>query len=263
MMDLSPGAMLDRAAANSFSAYLSRVHKSDQGHPLTLASIHVAQLVHLDYCWTNGLDCLILAPMGHGKTQIFAVALPAFLIGNDPGIRIKLVSVVDDVASARVAAVREYIERDEDYHRVFPSVSPKREESWSRSKLTVHRDVMHTDPTLEAKGILGAGVGGRCDVLLIDDPVDQRSAASAAKRLAAREAYTQTWRTRMEATARMACIATVYHDSDVIQQIRRQPETCTLVLRIATDYQTIQFEVEQALVNVHGTTTHPLLALAA
>jgi hypothetical protein len=105
--------------------------------------------------------------------------------------------------------------------------------------------------SLEAKGILSTGVGGRCDYLFLDDPSDQKNSYSPTIRRSVRERYNLTWRTRVEPWGKVVCIATPYHEEDLVHWIAGRETTCTLRQWISDDYGHIAFEVTHAPDDAH------------
>lgn len=260
-MTPSPLPIPPTEAANSdFVSFCQRVLKDIEhgGRRLVLAEIHIAIAMHIDYAWARNMDALINAPMGHGKSTIVGVGLPAYLLGKNPSNRIKIISATDPLARDRVNLIRQYIRHDPDYRAVFPNVKPANQDMWTQSKLYVARQGMSPDASLESRGVLATGVGGRCDYLLFDDPEDQRNSRSSIKREAVRAAYTSTWKTRLEPWGRMAMIGTPYHMDGLNFYVRSRETTCTLSMAIDDGYAGVDFEVLNA-----PDDQHPLMLMRA
>lgn len=117
---------------------------------------------------------MILASQEHGKTeQVLGHIL--WRLGRNPNLRMKIVGNSDEEAKKRVSAVGEHIERNPRLHLVFPHLKASQRNAWTYYKLFVERSFISKDPSLEAKGVLSSGAGGRADILLFDDPVDLRN----------------------------------------------------------------------------------------
>lgn len=128
--------------------------------------------------WQNAISqyprLMILASQEHGKTeQIIGRIL--WWLGRDPSQRIKIVGNSDEEAKKRVSAIAEHIERNVRLHLVFPQLKPSQRNAWTFFKIFVNRDFISKDPSVEAKGVLSSGAGGRADKLIFDDPVDLRN----------------------------------------------------------------------------------------
>lgn len=120
---------------------------------------------------------LIEGARGLTKTT-FVTACVLWMIGRNPNVRITWLSSNDKQASKRLRATRRHIEENKLYQACFPQIciSKAKEDSNTTDTLTVERDAVLVDPTIEAKGVLSSGVGSRIDVLILDDIVDQRNA---------------------------------------------------------------------------------------
>lgn len=119
---------LARKDYRHFAQYVIKDESSGKG--ITLAEIHLKWLEHITYAWSNGLHAVILAPYGSGKTSNIAVGIPLFLFGQDPSLRIILVSANDSIARERLVLVRQYIDNSEEYREVFPHVKPDADMGW-------------------------------------------------------------------------------------------------------------------------------------
>jgi hypothetical protein len=182
------------------------------------------------------------------NTQIISVALPLYLMGRNTSNRIKLVCLSDDAAKERLAAVRTYIEEDEDYHRLFPHVKPDPRQEWTRHRLFIERKTKAAkDASFDAKGVLSAGIGGRCNYLLVDDIFDYRTAiAQPATRRQIVETYNQVWLTRLDPGSTAIIICTRWHERDLAGEIINNPVARTryglFIQRVAEDFSNIECE---------------------
>lgn len=182
------------------------------------------------------------------NTQIISVALPLYLLGRNPNTRVKLVCLSDDSAKERVSSIRGYIENDADYNKVFPHVKPGDKTEWTRHKLIVERQTHAKDATIDAKGIVASAIGGRADVLIVDDIFDQRTAVSQpSTREQYLSTYTQVWLSRVEPNGRVVCICTRWHEQDLAGYIMADPIMINsygiLIQRVSDDFSGINCEV--------------------
>lgn len=182
------------------------------------------------------------------NTQIISVGLPLYLLGRNPNTRIKLVCLSDDSAKERVSSIRGYIEEDEDYSKVFPGIKPGDKKEWTRHKLVVDRQTYAKDTSVDAKGIVASAIGGRADVLIVDDIFDQRTAVSQpATREQYLSTYTQVWLSRVEPNGRVVCICTRWHEQDLAGYVMANPRMMDsygiLIQRVADDFSGINCEV--------------------
>jgi hypothetical protein len=146
-------------ARTSLAHFIELAVKDDHGVGIKLAPIHMSWIRHLNYCWTRELRCMTLAPFGHGKSSSLLVPLCAYMIGQDPNLRIKIITNDDDSASKRVGAVKRILESVV-YRQVFPDVVSGG--AWTGHELYVKRVGHAVDPTVQARGIFTTGIGGRC-----------------------------------------------------------------------------------------------------
>lgn len=214
--------------------------KDDHGVLLTLAPLHRAWITHVNYCWTHGFRAMILAPFGSGKSSSLAVPLMAHLIGQDQNTRIKIVTNDDDTASDRLNAIRKMI-RSRVYQQVFPKV--KQGDIWTGHKLYVNRVGHSIDPTVHARGVLTTGIGGRADVMLFDDVVDQKNSTDALQRRRVHSLIEQTWLSRLEPDGHALLVGTCWHQDDSMHHLMQKPRWCTLIQRVSDDCTQILQEV--------------------
>jgi len=207
------------------------------------AEIHRSWNRHIEWCWERGLKAGILAPWGSGKSTIAIVGRALHLIGQDPGVRIKIVCNADDIASGRVSTVKQYIEYSKEYQAIFPNVKPDYN-VWATQKCSVIRPVASPDATLTAHSIMSTGIGGRADVLLFDDVIDARNSIIEVKRQPIiTENYFNTWLSRLENDGRVIYIATRWTMTDLTSVLLKSIDYAFLVQRISNDMSCIEEQI--------------------
>lgn len=218
--------------------------KDSNGVKVIQAEIHREIQDHIDECKRrNEKYCGILAPWGHGKTEQAIIGRGLKEIGENPNIRIILLTNTDDNSKSRVASLTKYILHDEDYHRIYPNVKPAQGEDWSKHKIIVSRESKSKDGTVEAYGVTTSGTGARCDLLLCDDIIDQRNAISnPALRPAVKDNFNNVWLSRLTPDGMVIYIATVWHQDDNTAEIMVNPEWKFLVMKISEDFKHIECE---------------------
>jgi len=114
---------------------------------------------------------LVLAPCGHGKTEVFSKILLLWLIVRNRDVRILLCSKSDGLAVKNLKSIKFELTENQkliaDYGRFYNNT-----DTWSTHQLYCIRNKNMKDPTVEAVGLLGAITGGRFDVLVLDDVLD-------------------------------------------------------------------------------------------
>ena len=187
--------------------------------------------------------------MSSGKTQIISVAMPLYVLGKNPASRILLICLSDEAAKERVTSIKSYIESDPDYHAVFPHIKPGAKQEWTKHKLFIERDTYAKDASINSNGITSSSIiGARCDLLLVDDIFDQRTAVS---QPATREQYLTTYRqvclSRVEPNGSVIAICTRWHELDLAGHIMADPgmmrRYAVLVQRVADDFSGLECEV--------------------
>lgn len=233
---------LTRARA-SFTDFVGLVGRDDKDDRFTLEDLHLSWHRHVAWCWEQGLHAGILAPWGHGKSVGLVVPLSAWLLGRNPGLRIKIVCSATELARDRVTGVRTMLESPA-YRHVFPNVRPGGR--WTGEELMLARPGGSLDPSLQAKGVFGKGVGKRADVIIFDDIVDQLNAAEPGQRRKVRETAGSTWMGRLVGKGRGLYIATPWNSDDATFHFMQRPGWCFLVQKVNPSIQHIEQEVHNA-----------------
>lgn len=219
-----------RAARSNLAAFVEVVGQDENGDPVELDYIHRSWIVHVQYAWSHGKHAMIMAPFSSGKTSTMAVPLCAFLIGQNPQTRIKIVCANDDMSKLRVASVKGMIDSYA-YRKVFPGI--RRGQKWDTQDAFVEREGHSTDPTIQARGVLTEGMGSKADILLMDDVCTQKNSEEEAVRLKIKKMATGTWMSRLDGPeARALAFATAWSSDDYSNDLKNDPRWCTLVQRV-------------------------------
>lgn len=234
-----------RHAAGNFTTYVETVARDNKGNPLQLAPHQFAWHQHIEYCWARGLFCGILAPRNHGKTTALIAPLASFMLGRDPNRRVKIISNEDAKAMQRVGETSKMI-KSPTYRRIFPSVV--KGGPWTKHMLYVNRPGSSPEPSLEARGVMSTGVGGRGDVLLFDDVVDQKNSAQAEQRRKVTDTIHETWILSLDQDGAgnsgfVLFIATRWHVADASADLMSRPGWCFLIQKVRSDLACLEQEV--------------------
>lgn len=210
--------------------FAATVAMNQEGKPLDMSwEAHRVWYRHLDYCWSNNLRCLLVAPMNHGKSAALCIPLAAWWVGKYPESRIKIVCSSDAMSVERVAAIRTLMET-QGYKDVFPSIRPGKK--WAAHEIYVHRKGVSIDPTIHARGVDTRGAGSRADLIIYDDVCDQNNSTEEAQRKKVLERVNVTWMTRLEANSPMVLwVGTPYHGDDATHHFMDNPGWGTLIQR--------------------------------
>lgn len=116
-----------------------------------------------------------IAPRNHGKTELIKILI-IWLIIRDRNVRIKLISVSHTLATANAMAAQYELESNPrliaDFGQFYDR---KKSAQWKQDWYSVVRTKNLKDPTVHALGMDSAVTGGRCDILILDDPIDIKS----------------------------------------------------------------------------------------
>jgi len=165
--------------------------------------------------------CVILVPRGHGKTsQIIGRVL--WEICRDRNIKIKIICSTDDLAKKRVMAIREYLSRGERLRELYPDIEESGDtKDWSKTSITLKRDIIDKDPTVEAAGILSSGVGGRANLLIFDDVVNfKNSIQQPAMKEAVKRSFREVWLPLLMPGGKIIYIATPWTADDLTAELK-------------------------------------------
>ena len=118
---------------------------------------------------------LILWPRGHGKTETTTINYVSWLVGNYPDIHINIVTKTASLAEQILTALITRFESDERYIEIFGHLKPAQPKKWTSHELIVARSEISKNPTLKATGLMGPITGGRSDLIICDDNIDEEN----------------------------------------------------------------------------------------
>ena len=250
--------------------FIEQVMRDSQGRHVKQSLIHQIWQSHITWCVTNSKYCGIVAPMGHGKTENVTIARPLYFFGLDNNLRQKLICNTDGNATDRVISIKKYIEESKEYHSIFPHVKPSKkltplylkgkkignieakDGKWQSHSIVLQRDGMSKDASLEAWGVMSKGLGGRADVMIFDDVVDQKNAIDEpGMRKKVIDTYESTWLSRLEPDGVLIYIATVWHEDDLTNYLMKNPSFSFIFMGISSDNTAIDMKL------INAGETHP------
>lgn len=229
-----------RARTGSLADFIELTVGDDHGNNLVLAPMHQQWVAHWHYCIARDLKCMIVAPFGHGKSSTLAVPLVAHFLGMDPNRRAKIVTNDDPGARKRVGAVKGILESGS-FKRIFPEA--RKGPKWTDHELYLKRTGQAIDPSLHARGVQTTGIGGRADLIVFDDAVDQKNSMDAIQRSKVLQYIESTWLSRLEPDGKVLYIDTLWHLDDATHHLMDRPGWCTLVQRVSPDCRFIEQEL--------------------
>ena len=174
----------------------------------------------------NAYDILVLeTPPQHGKSMTVTEALPSWCMGRHPNWRVILASYNDDSAERFARRNKEKIAA---YGETLFGVSIG---SVSRAtEFELKADKGCVPGRLISRGMLAGITGNSADLLIIDDPIKNRTEADSEMR------RTQIWnewlnslKSRLAAGAKVVVIMTPWHEDDLAARLLAAEENIRLV----------------------------------
>jgi hypothetical protein len=208
-----------RRSAAAFIEYALRNEADDT--VLKNADFHEEWHEHLE---ENPL-ALIICAVEHGKTQQVAVGKVLHWIGTHPEWRGALISNTSTQAEKILRQIRTEIESNPRVRKVFPHLrrSPRSQDPWHSSAITIARKTRSKDPTIQACGLFGPIVGSRLDWVVLDDVLDFENTRTEEQRKKTIEWIDTTVITRMVDGSRFVCIGTPWHPDDLLHELEKRP----------------------------------------
>ena len=219
-----------QAARRSPLALWVLCFRAEKGEPLIIKDFHEAAEIAALEVLANPEDDGFLWEGARGLTKTsFLIALLLWVVGHDPESRHKWLGAGDDSAKKRMTTIRQVLRGPTDpdeldyYHMVFPDVkidmNPQAKNT--ETQLTLERHTMTPEPTLECRGVLTSGVGGRCDFMWLDDIVDKRNALRLqALRPQVISGMVNDWLPTLTPSGKVFSVFNVWHREDACQYMK-------------------------------------------
>jgi len=118
---------------------------------------------------------LFLLPRGHLKSSLVTVGWVIWLIVKDPNRTIAIFNETQDLAEAFLREVKDHLEGNAVLRKYWPGLVPDEKKVWNRSAIIVNRTRLVRTPTVEAKSIEESTAGRHPDIMILDDPVSDRT----------------------------------------------------------------------------------------
>lgn len=201
-------------ARRDVNAFMELVMSDEKGRLLKQAQVHQDVM---EFISRNRFGVIELHREAGKTTNI--IGLIAWLIGNNPDIRIKVVCSSDNIAVARGKAIRDLLET-KIFRAVFPRIRPGRE--WTDAKFSVVRNIISPESTLECYGVQSRATGGRCDWLFLDDVDDEEVVSSEAKRTRNWERVSNVWLNLLTPDGKAFSLSTPWHEKDTTNRLKGQ-----------------------------------------
>ena len=211
---------IEEARASPLGLY-KLLFSADDGGPVIIKDFHH----EWNQAYMDPRSCLIEASRGLTKTS-YIQAAALWSIGNNPNIRIKWVGPNDGNAQKRLRVISQHIkgERSQLFGMVFPEcqLDRRRDAPNNTEMLTVERDMITSELTVEAKGILSSGTGDRCDLMVLDDAADYKNTLlHPATRAKTVDKLKSDWLPTLAKGGKIVSIHTPWHDEDINAYLKK------------------------------------------
>ena len=222
-----------RTDVNKFAefCFTDDVYKDEDGNPLPLkqAWVHKEIQKAIPPNGTPGHTVILVARLS-GKSCQTAIIRTLFELGNDPDLRIKIVTAKDDLAMKTVITLKDHIETNERLKLVFPNLVPQTGSMWSSHSITVNRKTKARDASVEAFGVTSSATGTRADAIIFDDIVDEKGSIEPKTRENTKQIYREVWSNILDPIGREIFCGTIYHSDDLCAELKVSPEYKKIIL---------------------------------
>jgi hypothetical protein len=228
---------LAREDNNKFNEY---VLLDEKGDPIKQWIGHVRWQTYIRRCWDLRLNPAIFSMWGHGKSSQIAIGTVLYELGRNTNLRVKLVCNSDENAKKRANTLKNYIAESDKLHRVFPHLRPSMNHWTSHSFDVAGKIFSEIDHSVESYGVTSTIIGGRADLIIFDDVVDNNSETSAAMRNTVLNNCDSGFMSRLEPEGKVVLIGTFWHVDDYYQEILKRPGWACLIQGVSEDFEYIE-----------------------
>jgi hypothetical protein len=200
------------------------LRNEEDGSPIRLAPVHEE--------WHDILsthDRVVLwSATELGKSSEISIGRVLWEIGRNPNIRILVLSSAAGGARKIVRALKNYIERSVEFRMVFPLIVPDKSDTtglWTNEAFIVKRSSMSKDPTVQASGFGGNILGGRYDLIIVDDYLTAENTYSDHLRDKFYSWLKSTVEGRRTRRARLWFVGNAWHLDDAMHRYAGEPQT--------------------------------------
>jgi hypothetical protein len=180
-----------------------------------------AQPFHLE--WQDLADqhpnLILYAPMDHGKSTALSVLRPLWLLGNNPDLRLALISDTASQSQKWLGQIKTNILHNDRLHQVFPNLRPGTDGPWHQNAIVVERSaaarLAEKDYSIQSLGVGGALLGARLDGAILDDVITPENVQTEHGRRATIDWFLQTVVGRIVQGGFILIIGTAWHELDL------------------------------------------------
>ena len=233
-MKNEPKKLLLEALRKDFGAFVRKVFAELNGGELPETGLYLALLIEFakDIALGKIRRGIVNLPPRHLKTLIFSVALPAWMLGHDPRLKIMIVTYGDDLSRDIADMLRRILKTDW-CQATFPT-------RLSESRFAVTDFATKQGGHVYATSIGGAITGRGANFIIIDDPVKISDATNPAVHQRVAERFSGEIMSRLNnlAKGRILIVGHRLHPGDLTGQLDDDPAWKRLVLPFVADERT-------------------------
>lgn len=167
---------------------------------------------------------VLLTNVESGKTQTITIARALHALGTNPKERILIVSKTKEQAAKIVNALRGYIERSSELHKVFPHLKPG--PLWRYDSFNIDQGAnkgIQKDWNVQSCGMDGSVLGARYGMILIDDLIDFQNTFTEYQRTKTVAWLTSTVFGRLIRGGKIIFIANAWDENDAAHVLGNKP----------------------------------------
>jgi hypothetical protein len=219
------------AAKKDFSSFCEYVIKDEKRIDAKTGLGESIQLqdFHMEWCdlLQNKERLVVFSPRETGKSTLFSVAYPIWRLGNDPNLRIAIISSASHQSKRILSTVKQYIMVDNDVKELFPGLKPMMDEintnkpmKWSVEQIMVDRKLTSKDASIVSYGVGSRSIlGSRFDLVLLDDVLGQHNTATQAESDKVVEWYSNTLEKCVIEGGQIVCVGTAWMSYDLMHYL--------------------------------------------
>lgn len=169
----------------------------------------------------------VMAPRNHAKSTCFTVVYPLWRIGNNPNIRILIVSNSAAQAQGFLREIKDKITKSVKYRKMFGELFPEDlknpGEKWTDREIIVRRSATYKDPTVSAMGAGGAILSKRADIIICDDILNLDNTRTADQREKIKQWYNEVLMPVLEPDGIIINVGTAWNLEDLLHEQLKNP----------------------------------------
>ena len=188
------------------------------------ASHHREMVDFIQECVDQGTNAVILEPRGHAKTTWGNTIYLAWLIANNPDIRVGLISNTAKQANDFSRAIRWTYESNERFREVFGDIVGRTkwtDVEWLRAGSPHHGS---NNVTLYSAGAGGAIISKRFDLILCDDILDEENTMNIDQQEKIETWFWKTLKPCLTPDGVIIVLGTRWAEGDMYEKLMGDPE---------------------------------------